>query len=83
MWGKGGVEEDVCCSNGQMGIYCGINGRGTDWGSMDRGLMSTIDVLQAQEKTADRFLMLRSKVLSGHGDMGCINRELLINSSVN
>lgn len=38
-----------------MGIYYGINGRGTDWGSMGRGLMSTIDVLQAQEKTAEVF----------------------------
>lgn len=43
---------------------------------MGRGLRSTIDVLQAQGKTADRFLMLRSKVLSGHGDVWCVSREL-------
>lgn len=56
--------------------YTNWDGRGTDWGSMDRGrLMSTFDVLQAQEKIADKFLVLRNEVLSGHGNVGFVSRE--------
>lgn len=56
--------------------YASCDGRGTVWGGRDwGGFKGTFDVLRAQEMIADKFLVLRNEVLSGHGALGIISRK--------
>lgn len=63
--GKGRVDHDLGCSNGQMGL-CQL-GQG--------GLKSSSDVLKALETIADKFLVLGKEILSVRGDSEISSRQ--------